>query len=135
MTDHVSRKTYRLLIADDESHIVNILQMKLARAGYDVRVARDGQQAFEMAQDDPPDLLITDYQMPRLTGLELCQQLAQQPRTAGVPILMLTARGFSIAADQFASTRVVDVLSKPFSPNEIFTRVARLLGGAAQSAA
>ncbi len=69
----MSEKT--ILVADDESHILHVVSLKLRNAGFKVLTARDGQEALEMAQQNHPDLLITDYSMPQLSGLELCQQL------------------------------------------------------------
>ena len=70
--------------------------LKLRNAGYTVVTARDGQEALELAQADRPDLLITDYHMPQLSGLELCQKLKQDPATAGIPAIMLTASAKSV---------------------------------------
>ena len=66
-----------ILVADDESHILHVVSLKLRNAGYRVVTARDGQEALELAQQEHPDLLITDYHMPQLSGLELCQRLQQ----------------------------------------------------------
>ena len=65
----------KILVADDESHILNVVSLKLSNAGYDVVTASDGQEAFELATAQRPDLIITDYHMPLLSGLELCQKL------------------------------------------------------------
>src|SRR5215208_7312940 len=82
-----------ILVADDESHILHVVSLKLRNAGFRVVTARDGQEAFEMAQQSHPDLLITDYHMPQLSGLELCQRLKQDANTSNIPAIMLTARG------------------------------------------
>ncbi len=81
-----------ILVADDESHILNVVSLKLTNAGFTVFTAVDGQEALELATAQRPDLLITDYHMPQLSGLELCQRLRQNPATAGIPTIMLTAR-------------------------------------------
>lgn len=129
MTDRESRPL--ILVADDEAHIVHVVTLKLRNAGYDVITAADGQEALELAQQKQPDLVITDYQMPLLSGLELCAQLRAEPETADIPALMLTARGFSLNEEDLARTNIADVISKPFSPREILTRVQDLLTGAA----
>ena len=69
----------RILVADDETHILHVVSLKLRNAGYHVLTARDGQEALEMAQSEKPDLIITDYHMPMLSGLELCRRLKQDP--------------------------------------------------------
>src|SRR5580692_265856 len=75
----------KILVADDESHILHVVSLKLRNAGFEVLTAADGQEALELAQSERPDLLITDYHMPQLSGLELCQKLKQDPATARIP--------------------------------------------------
>jgi CheY-like chemotaxis protein len=69
-----------ILVADDESHILSVVSLKLRNAGYRVLTAADGQEALDVALHERPDLLITDYHMPQLSGLELCRRLKQDPR-------------------------------------------------------
>src|SRR4029453_4750802 len=88
----MSEKT--ILVADDETHILHVVSLKLRNAGFRVLTARDGQEALEMAQMQPPHLPIPDYHMPQLSGLELCQRLKQDARTSDIPAIMLTARGY-----------------------------------------
>jgi two-component system, OmpR family, alkaline phosphatase synthesis response regulator PhoP len=76
-----------ILVADDESHILHVVSLKLKNAGYRVLTARDGQEALEMAQQEKPDLLITDYHMPQLSGIELCRRLKQDPATSSIPAM------------------------------------------------
>src|SRR5256885_16026091 len=85
-----------ILVADDESHILHVVSLKLRNAGFRVVTARDGQEAFELAHQEKPDLLITDYHMPQLSGLELCQRLKLDPLTSKIPAIMLTARGYHL---------------------------------------
>src|SRR3982750_2575846 len=89
-------ETRTILVADDESHILHVVSLKLRNAGFIVVTARDGQEALEMAQADRPDLIITDYHMPQLSGIELCQRLKNDPKTTGIPAIMLTARGYHL---------------------------------------
>ena len=86
----------KVLVADDETHILHVVSMKLRNAGYDVITAVDGEEALELCATEKPDLLITDYQMPVMSGLELCQRLQQIPATQQIPAIMLTARGFAL---------------------------------------
>lgn len=118
-----------ILVVDDESHIVHVVSLKLQNAGYRVLTAEDGEEALALALEQRPDLVITDYQMPFLSGLELCQRLKRDERTCDTPALMLTARGFSLGDDVLAETNIASVLSKPFSPREVLARVQSLLGG------
>lgn len=119
--------TPRILIVDDEPHIVQVVRLKLQNAGYDVITAGDGEEAFELAREAPPDLVITDFQMPYMTGLDLCRALARDPRTARVPVVMLTARGYALDDEDLEIGNIRDVQSKPFSPRAILQRVEQIL--------
>ncbi len=132
MTDTNDKK--RILVVDDESHILHVVSLKLSNAGYDVVTAADGEEGYEVAMQVLPDLIITDFQMPFMTGLELCQKLKQQPSTANTPALMLTARGFSLTPTDLAQTNIVGVLSKPFSPRDVLARVQQLVNPVAAQA-
>jgi len=117
----------RVLVADDESHILHVVSLKLRNAGFEVLTAADGEEAAELCQTELPDLLITDYQMPLLTGLDLCRKLRQDERTKSIPAIMLTARGFDIEAQEMIEAGIAAVLAKPFSPRELLERVNDLL--------
>lgn len=121
--------TYRILVADDEQHIVRVLSIKLRNAGYEVVTAADGEEAFELACEFCPDLIITDFQMPYMTGLELCRALASRPELRAVPVLMLTARGYALDDEDLATGNIKDVISKPFSPRAILQQVKSWLEG------
>lgn len=119
----------RILVVDDETHILQVLSLKLRNAGYDVITASDGEEAFELACQNTPDLVITDYQMPYMTGLELCKALKKHEPTTNVPIIMLTARGYALDDEDLSIGTIKDVLSKPFSPRSIVRQVEELLEG------
>jgi CheY-like chemotaxis protein len=120
-----------ILIADDETHILNVLSIKLQNAGFNVVTAEDGADAYNQARSVRPDLIITDYQMPMLSGLELCSKLQCDPLTRDVPAIILTARGFSISQADRKSRNIREVIAKPFSPREILSRVNDLLNASA----
>jgi two-component system, OmpR family, alkaline phosphatase synthesis response regulator PhoP len=117
-----------ILIADDETHILNVLSIKLQNAGYNVVTAQDGEEAYQLACEHKPDLVITDYQMPKLSGLELCTRLRGTSGTQDVPAVMLTARGFSMADRDTSQDNIREVITKPFSPREVLALVQRLIG-------
>lgn len=117
----------RILVCDDEPHIVHVVATKLRNAGFQVTTASDGQDGFESACEEPPDLIFTDYQMPYLSGLELCAKLKAEPRTASIPVVMLTARGYSLTAKDLSATNIRHVLVKPFSPREILATAQEIL--------
>lgn len=118
----------KVLVADDEAHILHIVSMKLRNAGFDVITAVDGEEAMELVIAERPDLLITDNQMPYLTGLELCKKLRQSGLATDLPVIMLTARGHDLDSADIAAAGISDVLAKPFSPREVLQKVAQLLG-------
>ena len=120
--------TQRILLCDDEIHILRAAEFKLKKAGYDVRIASDGQEAWEMIQQQKPDVLITDCQMPRMDGVELVHKVRENPETAGLPIFMLTAKGYELSHDELADKwKVMAVIAKPFSPRDLLQRVNAVL--------
>ena len=120
-----------ILVADDESHILNVVSLKLRNAGYRVLTAADGQEALEVAIAEQPDLLITDYHMPQLSGLELCQRLKQDAATSNIPAIMLTARGYHLEPQDTQQSGILRMLSKPFSPRHLLSTVNEVLEGKA----
>lgn len=117
----------RILVVDDEPHIVQVVRMKLENAGYEVVTAVDGEEGFELACQIRPDLVITDFQMPYMTGLELCQAMAREAVTANIPVIILTARGYALDDRDLRIGNITDVMSKPFSPRSILQRVEEIL--------
>ncbi len=116
-----------ILIADDETHILNVLTIKLQNAGYRVITAQDGEEAHRLACEHLPELIITDYQMPLLSGLELCSRLLSNPATKDIPAILLTARGFSMSQREKTQDNIRQVVTKPFSPREILALADRLI--------
>ncbi len=122
-----------VLVADDEPHIRFVLELKLRSAGFTVRTACNGEQAFEMACRERPDLVVSDDCMPGGDGLELCRRLRSNAGTASVPVLMLSGRGFRISGSDMAQTNIRLVMDKPFSPKRVVESVNELLGEPAGS--
>jgi len=121
----------KILVADDESHILNVVSLKLRNAGFTVMTARDGQEALDIATSERPDLLITDYHMPQLSGIELCKRLKESPQTASIPAIMLTARGYNLDPLDTEQSGIRQLISKPFSPRQLLSTVNEVLGIAA----
>ena len=118
----------RILLCDDEVHIIRAAEIKLTRAGYDVECAYDGQEGWEAIQRQRPDILITDCQMPRLDGFGLVERVRQTPELIDLPILMLTAKGFEIAhRDAAEHWGIMAILAKPFSPRQLLKYVEEVL--------
>ena len=120
-----SEKT--ILVADDESHILHVVSLKLRNAGYRVLTARDGQEAFELAVAENPDLLITDYHMPHMNGLEVCRKLKQEHAAHPIPAIMLTARGYHLEPQDTEESGILQMISKPFSPRNLLAAVESVL--------
>lgn len=118
----------RIIVADDEAHILHIVSMKLRNAGFEVITAMDGEEALELCRSEKPDMLITDYQMPYMSGLELCLELRKDDATRDIPALMLTARGFDIESEEMQAAGISTVLAKPFSPREVLQTVKEMIG-------
>ena len=121
----------RILIVEDEPHIVELVRYNLVQEGFQVSVAYDGAEALRKAKEDDPELVILDLMLPYVDGLEVCRQIR---RESSVPILMLTARdgeqqrvvGLELGAD--------DYVTKPFSPRELVARVRAILRRTAREA-
>lgn len=126
--------TAKILLCDDEIHILRAAEFKLARAGYDVGCATDGQQAWEAIEQERPDILITDFQMPRLNGLDLIERVRANPQTSDLAVIVLTAKGFEVSPQEMAQRwGVTAVLGKPFSPRELLRLVDSAVGVSAAS--
>ena len=117
----------RILVADDEAHIRRVVSMKLQNAGYEVITAMDGEEALELCVTKVPDLVITDYQMPLMTGLQFCKEMRSRERLKDIPAIMLTARGFDIESQDMIDAGIAQVLAKPFSPRGLLRSVNELL--------
>lgn len=117
----------KVLIVDDEIHIVHVVAIKLRNNGYEVISADNGAEAFELACKEKPDIIVTDFQMPVMTGLELVEKLRQHQETKDIPVIMLTARNFAIPKERQEELRISDCLSKPFSPKELLGNIEDVL--------
>jgi CheY-like chemotaxis protein len=117
----------KVLVVDDEIHIVHVVTIKLRNNGYDVVSASDGAEAYELACSEKPDIVVTDYQMPVMSGLELIEKLRETPQTADVPVIMLTARSFAVQEQRKQQLRISKCLSKPFSPKELLRDIEDVL--------
>lgn len=127
MTHLPNHPKRRILIVDDERHILQVLSLKLRNADYEVMSAEDGEEALEIVVRECPDLVITDFQMPYMTGLELCRAMAEDEKLKDIPVLMLTARGYSLDDDDLRRVNIHHVIHKPFSPRDILEKVNVML--------
>ena len=124
----------KILLCDDEIHILRAAEFKVKRAGYDVRIAGDGEEGWEMIQEELPDLVVTDCQMPRLDGLGLIARAREHEATRQLPFFMLTAKGLELSHAELAEKlNVLGVISKPFSPRDLLRSIDEVLKPAAVS--
>jgi len=113
----------KVLIADDEIHIIHVVAIKLRNNGYEVVSANNGAEAFDLVCAEQPDIIVTDYQMPLMSGIELIERLRANEATRDLPVILLTARSFAISEEQQESLGVTACLSKPFSPKELLKSI------------
>lgn len=134
--DGEERMNGRILIVDDELHVAQILGRRLAREGHEIETVRDGLEALErLRAGDPPDMVISDLQMPRMDGLELALAMAEDPALSSLPIVMLTSRGHRADETTRAKTNIVRLVAKPFSAHEMVSIVGEVLSGGGSEAA
>ena len=118
----------RIVVCDDEPHITLAVSLKLKKAGFQTETHPDGQAAWESVAASPPALLVTDCQMPRLSGLDLLRAMRSHPPTADVPAIMLTGKGFELRPEEMeAEIGNVRLFPKPFSPRQLLDVVAELI--------
>jgi DNA-binding response OmpR family regulator len=112
-----------VLIADDEPNIVISLEFLLEQAGYRVLVAHDGQEALEVIQRQPPDLVLLDVMLPRLSGFDVCQKIRENPQWQHMRIVMLTAKGREVEISKGLALGANAYITKPFSTQELLAQI------------
>ena len=117
----------RVLIVEDEASLVTMLRYNLEKEGFDVSEASDGEEAMIVAEETPPDAIILDWMLPRMSGIEVCRQFRRRTHTKSVPIIMLTARGEETDKVRGLNVGADDYMTKPFSMPELLARVRALL--------
>lgn len=118
----------KVLVCDDEPYIVESVSYVVKKAGFEVVVAEDGQEALEAGRREKPDLIFLDIMMPRLTGYEVCRKLKDDPETRGAYIVMLTARGQEEDERKALEMGADEFMTKPFSPRKMRAKLLELLG-------
>jgi DNA-binding response OmpR family regulator len=125
-----------VVLVDDEPHITRMVERRLSQLGYEVHTAGDGQQGLSLIHEVMPDLVVTDLQMPYMSGIELSTRLWSSEKTKGIPVIMLTARGFVVEQQIAELTNIRTLLSKPFSTRSLVDQIGAILGeSAAENAA
>lgn len=116
-----------VLIVEDEPSLVALLRYNLEKSGYRVEEAVDGQEAMLKVQEEKPDLVLLDWMLPQMSGLEVCRQIRRNPATRNIPIIMLTARGEEGDRVRGLDAGADDYIPKPFSPSELLARMRAVL--------
>ena len=117
----------RILVVEDDKALVELLVYHFEREEFEVEHTPDGEEALLMARESPPDLVILDWMLESLSGIEVCRQLRRIAETANVPIIMLTARGEEGDRIRGFETGADDYVTKPFSPRELVARTIAVL--------
>lgn len=118
--------TTRVLICDDDPVILRLLEVNLEIEGYDVLKASNGEEAFELAVAEVPDLIVLDIMMPRLNGYQTCAKLKEEDRTKHIPVVFLSAKAQQSDIELGKSYGVEEYLTKPFDPSDLIDVVERL---------
>jgi two-component system phosphate regulon response regulator PhoB len=117
----------RLLLVEDDRALAELLDWHFQQEGYDVVRTPDGEEALLLSRESPPDIVLLDWMIEGLSGIEVCRRLRRATDTANVPIIMLTARGEEEDRIRGLETGADDYVTKPFSPRELVARVAAIL--------
>jgi two-component system phosphate regulon response regulator PhoB len=128
LNDDTPGRVPTLLVADDDEDILTLVQLRLSRSGYEVVVARDGEEALRLAQEKHPDLAVLDWMMPKASGLEVLRAIRAGSETADIPVVLLTARASEADVQEGLDAGADDYIAKPFSPQELASRVHMILG-------
>ena len=117
----------RILIVEDDPSLVELLKYNLETEGFDVSVARDGEGGLEAIDTQDPDLVVLDWMLPNMSGIEICRQMRQRTATRSTPVIMLTAKGEETDRIRGLETGADDYIVKPFSPAELTARIKAVL--------
>ncbi|MDO9486914.1 MAG: response regulator, partial [Sphingomonadaceae bacterium] len=117
----------RVLLVEDDESLVELIRYNLGAAGFEVTSTPDGEDALMLAAEEAPDVVILDWMVEGVSGIEVCRRLRRSPATANVPILMLTARAEEADRIRGLETGADDYLTKPFSPRELVARIKAVL--------
>jgi two-component system, OmpR family, phosphate regulon response regulator PhoB len=117
----------QILIVEDEAALATLLEYNLEKEGFDVSLSADGEDALLRIEESPPDLVILDWLLPKVSGIEVCRRIRARPETRNLPIIMVTARTEEDERIRGLDTGADDYLTKPFSTNELIARVRAVL--------
>lgn len=116
-----------VLVVDDEESISTVIKYNLQKEGYRVQTASDGEEALAIAQSNKPDLVLLDWMLPSMSGVEICRKLRENPDTANIPIIMVSAKAEEFDRITGLDKGADDYVIKPFSPAELIARIKAIL--------
>ena len=120
--------TKKVLIVDDEENIIISMEFLVKQAGYDLQIARNGQEALDKVAIFEPDLILLDVMMPKINGFEVCRRVRENPYWQDIKIIMLTAKGREVEVTKGLALGANTYVIKPFSTKELMAEVKRILG-------
>ncbi len=120
----------KILVAEDERDIRDLIAFTLQFAGYDVLTASNGEEAYQVATKEIPDLILSDVRMPKMTGYEACKLIKANPATQHIPVVFLSAKGQDQEVQTGLQAGATEYLLKPFAPDQLMSKVAEILARA-----
>lgn len=117
-----------IVVADDDRDILRLIERRLSRRGYEVVTARDGAAAVEAVRQRSPDAVVLDWMMPSMSGTQACRILKGDPASAGIPVVLLTAKAATVDLEEGLATGADAYLTKPFELSELDALLRRLIG-------
>jgi two-component system alkaline phosphatase synthesis response regulator PhoP len=127
MTSTSQKEKTKILVAEDEKDIRELVSITMRLAGYEVWTANDGQEALTLAREVLPDLILMDVRMPRMTGYQACLAMKEIEELKDIPVVFLSAKGQETEIQQGLAAGAVAYVLKPFAPTELTTRIEELL--------
>jgi CheY-like chemotaxis protein len=119
----------KIIVADDEKDIRDLIGFTLSFAGHEVVTAKDGEEALKMVLNEKPDLVLLDVRMPKMTGYEACERMKKEPSIKDIPVVFISAKGQESEIQAGLDAGATAYLLKPFAPNDLTARVTEILAG------
>ncbi len=117
----------KILIIEDEAELVNLIELRLKSAGFEVIAAYDGEEGLKKAQGDKPDLILLDIIMPKIDGLVVCRRLKDDPETSKIPVIIVTASGGKNLQQRSRDAGADDLVVKPFEAEDLLSKISNFL--------
>ncbi|MFH1062229.1 MAG: response regulator [Candidatus Omnitrophota bacterium] len=122
------REKKRILIIDDEPDILRVVMFRLRKAGYEVLTAADGQAGWQMAKSELPNFILLDIRLPLMDGFEVCKKLKDDPQTAAIPVIFLSASSAEDLSSKSKEYNAEGFMRKPFEPDELLRTIEKMIG-------